>query len=1012
MSAVVSRVLSASRLVLTAAGLLSLVGLLAWLTMPRQEDPSMERRFGMIMVAFPGAEAEAVERLVTDRLEERLASVDQIKRLQSRSRAGFAVLDLEFRDDTSDFAEAWDEVDKAVKDAQPELPAGVGEPVIDRDTNDQDAIVVAITGSTDPLVLADAARLAKRRLLSLSDVSGVEIVADPGEQITVEYDESTAQRLGIDARTLAGALQARNVTPAGGAVRIGSKTASLRPASEFRSIEEIDSTPILLRGGSTLPLGEIAKVRRGPAEPATERMRHDGRMAVGLGVVAREGIDLVAFGRAVRTELDQIERDLSPLRLEEVAFQPEHVEARITDLGRSLLLGIAIVAVILFVAMGARLGLVVAGIVPLVALSSLALYATGGGLLHQISIAALVIALGMLVDNAIVVAENIQRRIDAGEERRVAAMNAVRELMVPLGTATGTTLAAFIPMFLAEGGTADFTRAIPIVIMLTLTMSYAYALLVTPTLSALLLRRSTSAAGPSLFDRVAAWLGRVAVARYQLVLVVAAITVAASIGSIPLVEQRFFPSSDRSTVMVDLALPEGSHIDEIDRVSRKLETVLMGRADVTGVDAFIGRSAPHFYYNLMRKPNSPHLAQLVVHTRASEDKDVLIGAIREMARTDLAGVEVVARGLEQGPPLAAPVEVRLLGDDLDALRRGADRVIAELKAIEGAADVRHDLSLGAPTVVFEIDDAAAARRGLSRADVARALLGRTRGLEVGQYRAGDDPVPILVRGPAGEDTDLDALATTAVATTDGGGTTPMSALAQPRVEWRPAVIAHRNRKRTVSVLSELRPGVIASEVLRKLRHTLGPDALPDGVKLEYGGEAEGSSEANAAMLRTLPLGVLVLLVFLMAEFNSFRRVGIIMATVPLALTGVIPGLLLGDQPFGFMSLLGVIALVGVVVNNAIVLLDVVERRRQQGSEVHAALAEAVRTRTRPILLTTATTVAGLLPLALSKAALWPPLAWAMITGLLASTALTLLVVPALYRLLFPSRARAAAFDRT
>jgi multidrug efflux pump subunit AcrB len=994
-----AKLLGQTRLVLTSAVLLSLLGALAWIVMPRQEDPAMERRFGLVTVAFPGADAETVERLVVEPLEEELAQVDALKRVDSRSRAAFAVVNVEFRDDTDDFDDAWERVEEAVARAQPRFPAGVLDPAIDRDTIDQDSVVVAITGSGDPLVLAEAARRLERALLRISDVSAVHLVADPGEQITIEYDETTAAKLGIDPGSLAAALQARNVTPAGGAVRLGKRVASLRPSSEFRTVEEIERTPILLPTGASVPLAQIATVRHGPDEPATERMRVDGEPAIGLGIVARDGIDLVAYGEHVRAEVERMRGELAPLRIVEVTYQPEHVEARIADLGQSLLVGVGIVAVVLLVAMGPRLGLVVAAVVPLVALSSVAIYAAGGGILHQISIAALVIALGMLVDNAIVVAESIQTRVDAGETPTQAAIASVRQLLVPLGTATGTTVAAFVPMYLAEGGTADFTRAIPVVIVLTLGVSYVFAVLVTPALSRAFLRpqpqRSTS-----LFERLAGWLGRVAVARHRLVLAVALVGVVASIAAAGKIEQRFFPESDRPLVIVDLALPEGSHIDEIDAVAHGLERALRDRPEVAHVASFVGRAAPHFYYNLLAKPSSPHLAQLVIVTHSKADNATLVDWVREQRSTALlAGIEVVARPLEQGPPIAAPVEVRITGEDLVDLRRAADLVVAELSAVEGAADVRDDLSLGVPTVAFEIDDAAAARRGLARADIARALLGRTRGLEVGQFRAGDDPVPIYVRAPEGDETTLDSLHTLPVAVR-GRDPTPMGQLAHPDVRWRPAAIRHRDRERIVSVLAQVEHGVATSQVIRALQARLDSVELPTGVELHYGGEAEGSAEANTAMLKTVPLGVLLLLVFLMAEFNSFRRVTIIMSTVPLALIGVVPGLIFSAQPFGFMALLGVIALVGVVVNNAIVLLDLVESERARGVAIGPALAEAVRVRTRPILLTSGTTVAGLMPLALSDTTLWPPLAWTMISGLGASTLLTLLVVPALYRVLF------------
>jgi multidrug efflux pump subunit AcrB len=347
----------------------------------------------------------------------------------------------------------------------------------------------------------------------------------------------------------------------------------------------------------------------------------------------------------------------------------------------------------------------------------------------------------------------------------------------------------------------------------------------------------------------------------------------------------------------------------------------------------------------------------------------------------------------------APIEVRLLGDDLAALREASALVSAELERVAGAVDVRQTIGGGAPTISFEIDDAAASRRTLSRNDVALALVRETRGLPVGEFRGGEDPVPIYVRGPSGDMATLEALNAAAVAIV-GEKATALEQVAEATVDWRSAEIRHRDRVRTVSVLSSLEPGIANTAVVRELVHRLENIELPQGVSLAYGGANEGSQEANEAMLAVLPVGVLLLLGFLMVEFNSFRRVAIIMITVPLSMTGVVPGLLVANESFGFMSLLGSIALGGVVVNNAIVVLDVIERRRDAGFDTAQAIVDAVALRTRPILLTTATTIAGLLPLACSRATLWPPLAWTMITGLVASTALTLLVVPALYVVLF------------
>jgi multidrug efflux pump subunit AcrB/outer membrane protein TolC len=992
-------VLGRRRLILTIAALLSLTGLAAWMTMVRQEDPQMPAYWGQAVVVYPGADAEMVERLVLEPMEDALAEVDEVKVVQSTAYAETAVLAIDLIEGIDDTNAAWDDVRRALARAQMEFPEGVGEPMLnDEMSTDHEAVVVAVTGSPEPTELLEAARTVREALLDVPQVARVKIIGDPGEQVTISLDDAAARRLGVSAGALAAQLGARARNLPGGTLAFGDRTVRVRPMSEMESVAEIRATPIRLPSGATVPLGEVATVRFGQVEPVGERMRLDGEMAVGLGVVAKKTVNAVTFGEAVQQTLDEAARDIAPLELHRVAFQPDRVEHRLSQLNQSLLLGILIVAGVVIMAMGLRLGLVVASVVPLVTFAALAFFAIGGGVLHQISIAALVLALGMLVDNAIVMAENIQWRLDRGVPRATAAGEAVRELAVPLAAATGTTIAAFMPMLLAESGTADFTRSIPVMLILTLSISYVFAVFVTPILAQAALRPGSSRA-TAFTDRLGAIVAGVATRRTGLVLVAALLLVVGSgIGS-GMVRQQFFPAADRNQFVVDLKLPEGAHLDATDRASRTLERALEGRDEVVQVASFMGRGAPRFYYNIQSVPWSPHFAQIVVNTRTTADVEPMLTWLRAAKRDLLPGVEIIGRRLEQGPPVGAPVEIRLFSDELEQLSEGVNLVAGALREIDLATDVRHDLGPGEPTLRVVIDDAAAARVGLSRADVAMALYGQTRGLPVGQLRTGEDPVPIVVRSSAGERLDAEVLQVLDVAAPDGS-VVPLAQVARIEAQWRPAAIHHRGRERIATVSSQLAPGAAFSDVALALQPKLEAMDLPDGVRVAYGGDAEGAGEANTAMLRTLPIGLLMLLGVLLAEFNSFRRVAIILVTVPLAATGVVPGLLLSGQPFGFMSLLGVFALVGIVVNNAIVLLEVVDTARREGASLDEALTAGIQQRIRPILLTTATTVAGLLPLALSPSTLWPPLAWAMISGLLASTVLTLAVVPALYRVLF------------
>ena len=553
--------------------------------------------------------------------------------------------------------------------ARTEFPDAVSEPMLDRDILDTEAVVLAVTGSPDPVELGQAAEDLKKEFLALPQVARVVLIADPEEQITIEFDDSPARRLNLDPRLLAGQLSARNRNVPGGSIKLGGKTVILRLNDEFDSVDEIAHSAITLASGAAIPLNEVATVRRGPVEPATSRMRFNRERAVGLGIIPRQGINLVSFGEKVRTKLAQLRTQYAHVRIHVVTFQPDQVSSRLQNLGKSLLMSIAIVAGVLILSMGARLGITVALLVPIIGLSSLALYNWGGGTLQQISIAAFVISLGMLVDNAIVIAESVQRGIDRGIPAGRAAVDSVKELALPLAAATATTLAAFIPMLIARGPTAEFTHSLPVVIMITLSVSYFFAITVTPILSAAFLKRAGN--GNGVFSGSAMnTLSTLAMRRHGLILLMAAVLVVTAGAGFKWVDEEFFPLTDRSQLLVDLNLPEGAHLDEADVAAAQLEQRLLERPEVISIASFIGRGAPQFYYSIPRRPNSPHLAQLVVTAGSVRDLGGLMRGIRTFIAEHLPEVEPVVRRIQQGPPVETPIELRIVGRELEDLRAG------------------------------------------------------------------------------------------------------------------------------------------------------------------------------------------------------------------------------------------------------------------------------------------------------------------------------------------------------
>ena len=995
--------LAQHRLVLTLVALFVASGLLAWTSMPRQEDPSLPARDALITAVFPGADPLDVERLILEPLEDELATIPQIKHVKSTARQGVAIVSIELSGSvTANAVDAvWDEVRRAAEVAARDFPEGASLPELNEDLIDQDSVFIAVRADT----WMESRRMAMElqdRMLALPTVKRVNLFGDPGEQILVELNASAARQFGLTRAELAQALTARNVLIPGGSVVHGERTVALRPSSEFGSLDELRDTAIMLPSGGSVRLSDVATVRQGPEEPRTGWMRLNGHRSVGVGVVPRPNQSLSDFGVRTRAALE-LERSRHPEVSYDVVFaQPERLDARLDALVVSLIQGTLIVACVLILFMGVRLGLLVSLVVPLVALAALALYSWGGGVLHQISIAALVLALGLLVDNAIVVAEAIQLDLDGGASREEAARKAVGQLAFPLATATGTTLASFVPMLLAEGATGGFTRAIPIVVMTTLVTSYLFAVAVTPTLARFILVPTKTTSGAqsttSGFIVVGRWFGSAAQRYPWPTLAVVGIIVAICVAMLPQVRFEFFPRADRNQLLIEVEMPEGTHVDATDAVTQQLERALATRPEVLTTSTYVGQAIPQFYYNVIPQLNSPHLAQVVAVTRNPADIAPLAGWVASWAREESPRATIIPKVLGQGPPVRSPIELRVYADDLDTLRETTERAMSIVSASEHTLSTRHDLGVGTPTVDVRIDDASAARVGLGRLDVARALLTTTRGVPAGTLRSGEDPVPILVRDPRGETfptSELDSLTLESRA-----GFVPLTQVATPELTWRPSAVRRRDRDRTASVLAELSEGSTFSQAISSVQTDLDALDLPPGVRLEWGGQSSESGQANKSILRNVPIAMMLLLFFLLVEFDSFRRVGIILFTIPLSIAGVVPGLLLGDQPFGFMSLLGSIALVGILVNNAIVLIDQIEHRRKEGDSVSDAVRDAIATRTRPILLTVMTTISGMLPLALSPTSLWPPMAWTIIFGLLASTLLTLAVVPALYTLLF------------
>ena len=771
------RLLNFQRLLGMVVTMLCLLGIAAYSTMPRQEDPSFPYRAGLISINYPGASAEAVERLVLQPLSDELRQVEEVDYTQATARTGVAIFNVRLNDTIYDTDSAWDRVRQAMDRARLDFPDDVGQMVLDDRLIDIPAIILAVSGSGSVTELSDVAERLKQNLADISGVSRIELEGDADEQITLALDDAAMYRLGISPARVLDTLARRNQTTPGGFVIADGRRLSVLPNSEFTSVDAIRATPIELPDGSQVPLAAAAEVWRGPAEPRQPEAWYDGERVVLVSMIMEEGsTDAIRFGERVRERLSTIRDEFAPYEIREMFFQPDKVEERLDNLAWSLVMSVIIIVAVVFTGMGIRMGLLVASILPMVALISIGLYDLGGGVLHQIAVIGMVISLGILIDNAIVIVESIQGYLDDGMRRLDALKQSVKELAGPLGASTGTTIAAFMPLLLSKGGTADFTRGVPVMIMLTLSVSYLLAVSAVPLLAARFLKPRKADTREDKLVGLSRFLGALVARRPGTLILAGTALVVFSLSLTPFMKQQFFPNADRPQVVVELYMPEGTDQERTSSVAADLERAIRSRPEALEVHRFVGFTGPSFYYNLQREPQAPNRGRIVVSTPTLEDTTGLVQWIRDYAGHEMPELQLTAGILGQGPPRAAPVEVRVYHASDDTRARAVEQVFSALRSVKGTVDVRHNLDIGVPSIAINVDDASAARYGLNRADVAQSLYGQSFGVVAEQYRQEEDPIPLVLRSREGTSLSLPRLLSVNIYN-DQGDAVPLSAIA-------------------------------------------------------------------------------------------------------------------------------------------------------------------------------------------------------------------------------------------
>lgn len=1010
--------LARNRVTLVALLAVIISGIATYTSMPRAEDPGFIVRTAVVTTQFPGASPERVEQLVTDKLEKVIQEIPELDFVSSTSKPGISVIHVNIRAEFRRMRPIWDDLRRKVDAARGELPDGAIGPVVDDEFGDVFGFIVGITGPDfsyrELKTIADEIR---DELLLIPDAAKVEIAGAQDERIFVEFTNARLAAAGLSPLQLKQILAARNIVQPGGELRLEFETIVLEPSGSFGVLDDIQRIVVSAPGSAELlRLQDIATVYRGYVDPPRDLARVNGDGALVLSVSMRDGGNNIALGAAVRAVFDRA-RQIYPIGIDFVPIQDQSriVERKIGEFEGNLLQAVGIVVAVMVVFLGLRTGLIVASLIPVSIIAAFPIMNLFGIGLDQMSLASLIIALGMLVDNAIVMSESIMVRVEGGEEHRAAAVAAAAELKVPLLTSSLTTSAAFLPIFLAESDTGEYTASLFKVVTITLLSSWVLALTLVPLMCVMFLRvkpRPGGARRDALLYRLYRRVLGAGLRRPFLSLAAAGGVFYVALIGLGLVPNLFFPPNDRATFTIEVDLPNGTPLARTTAVMTAIEQFMQDgmragaqRADgVTEWATFIGKGAPRF--NLTYAPNPPttnFAVALVNATDTAVMQSELIPTLRQFAFETFPDVEATIRPLELGAPAWPPVAIRVSGRDTERLFVLVEAIKQRLRQTPGAVQITDNWGVRTKKARIVIDDTRARIAGVTHEDIALSLQTYFSGIDTTEFREGDELIPITLRSESARRAGTEPVGSLNVYAQSSGRSVPFNQVADVALEFEPGLIERRNRLRTVTVEALLEPGYTASEVLADLDPWLR-DFSADwsfGYGWEYGGEAETSGKANASIAAKLPVAAVIVVLLLVAQFNSLRRPLIILLTIPLSLVGVTAGLLLAQSYIGFMTLLGIISLAGIVINNAIVLIDRIDLNMAADPPSRAAaVVAACEHRLRPILLTTATTIGGMLPLWLGGGPMWEPMAIAIIFGLAFATVLTLGVVPILYALLF------------
>ena len=991
---------------LTLAMVLLIGGLQAYQQMSRLEDPEFTIKDALVITPYPGASAAEVEEEVTDALEMAVQKLGQLDEIESKSDRGLSTLTVTIKNmyDKNSLPQVWDELRRKVNDAQKSLPPGAGPSIVIDDYGDVYGVFIAIYGPEYSYAeIKKISDLYRKELLLVPDVAKIDTFGERVEAIYIELNRDRIAKLGIPTSVIVNELQQKNIAVESGRIKIGTEFITVSPTGEIHTVAEFES--ILISGTSDrqIYLRDVANVRRGYVEPQDDLVRYDGNAAIGLGISTVSGGNVVTMGVALEKRAQELMSQI-PLGMQIgiISLQSKAVTIAISNFVISLFQAVAIVIVVLLIFMGMRSGLLIGFILVVTIAGSFIFLNSMSVPLERISLGALIIALGMLVDNAIVVVDGMLIKLQRGVKAVQGASEIVQQTAIPLLGATFIAMLAFAPIGTSNDSTGEFCRSLFQVVVVSLLLSWITAVTVTPLLGVMFLKASGGKGtgdpyGGSFYQGYKAILGGCIRFRWVTVGVVVGLFVTAVWG-FGYVEKSFFPPSTRPQFMIDFWLPQGTHIDETTREAASIEEYLMQQDGVTHVTSLVGRGGLRFLLTYGPEKSNSAYVQFLVDVDDAEKIDLLIPKVENELQELYPSTLSYAFKFELGPGANGKIRARFKGEDPDVLRQLSTQAMAIMYEDPNAKAIRTDWRQRVKVLRPILAEEQANLLGIQRKDVANAVLEGFEGRRVGVYREEDLLLPIILRAPEAERTNVESLNNLQIWSPTVQEMIPLrQVVSNFETTFEDEIIMRRDRKRTITVFADPVSGP-ATVLFERLKPKIEAMELPEGYELEWGGDYEDTKNAQGPLLASVPLFVIGMILITIMLFNSLRQPLIIWLIVPLAIIGVTLGLLLTKQPFGFMSLLGILSLSGMLIKNAIVLVDEINFQHSEGKELLHAIIDSGTSRLRPVSMAASTTALGMIPLIFD--AFFVSMAVTIIFGLVFATLLTMIVLPVLYAILY------------